>query len=63
MEFRLGSAAFIVVFATYLFLGGMGVTDRDNRNPRDAAYNLLARGIMSGHLYADREVPPQLAQL
>jgi tetratricopeptide (TPR) repeat protein len=63
MEFRLGSAAFIVVFATYLFLGGMGVTDRDNRSPRDAAYNLLARGIMAGHLYADREVPAQLAQL
>ncbi len=63
MEFRLGSAAFILVFATYLFLGGMGVTDRGNPNARDAPYNLLARGLLSGHLYLDREAPPLLAQL
>jgi tetratricopeptide (TPR) repeat protein len=63
MEFRLASAAFIVVFATYLFLGGMGVTDRGNPYPGDAAYNLLARGLMAGHLYIDKEVPPGLAQL
>jgi len=63
MEFRLASAAFIVVLATYLFLGRMGVTDRDNPEPRDAAYNLLARGLLSGHLYLDREAPPILTQL
>jgi tetratricopeptide (TPR) repeat protein len=63
MEFRLASAAFVVVFATYLFLGGMGVTDRGNPNPRDAPYNLLARGLLSGHLYLDREAPPMLARL
>ena len=63
MEFRLASAAFIAVFATYLFLGGIGVTDRGNPYPRDAAYNLLARGLLSGHLYLDKEAPPALAQL
>jgi hypothetical protein len=63
MEFRLGSAAFILVFATYLFLGGMGLTDRGNPEPRDAAYNLLARGLLSGHLYLDKEPPPALAAL
>ncbi len=63
MEFRLASAAFIAVFATYLFLGGIGVTDRGNPYPRDAAYNLLARGLLSGHLYLDKEVPPILAGL
>src|ERR1035438_6700706 len=63
MEFRLASAAFIAVFATYLFLGGIGVTDRGNPHPRDAAFNLLARGLLSGHLYIDKEVPPVLEQL
>jgi tetratricopeptide (TPR) repeat protein len=63
MEFRLASAAFIAVFATYLFLGGMGVTDPGNPHPRDAPYNLLARGLLSGHLYVDREAPPILAKL
>ena len=63
MGFRLASAAFIAVFATYLFLGGTGVTDRGNPEPRDAPYNLLARGLLSGHLYVAREVPPALAAL
>src|ERR1035438_1983943 len=63
MEFRLASAAFIAVFATYLFLGGIGVTDRGNPHPSDAAFNLLARGLLSGHLYIDKEVPPVLEQL
>lgn len=63
MEFRLASAAFIAVFATLLFLGGMGVTDRGNEHPRDAPYNLLARGLLSGHLYIDKEAPPMLARL
>jgi hypothetical protein len=63
MEFRLASAAFIAVFATYLFLGGMGVTDRGNPNTRDAPYNLLARGLLSGHLYVDKEAPPILKEL
>lgn len=63
MEFRLASAAFIAVFATYLFLGGMGVTDRGNLEPRDVAYNQLTRGLLSGHLYLDTEVPPGLAAL
>jgi len=63
MQFRLASAAFIAVFATYLFLGGMGVTDRGNPYPRDAAYNLLARGLLSGHLYLDKDVPAVLSGL
>jgi hypothetical protein len=63
MEFRLASGAFIVVLAAYVFLGGMGVTDRNNPNPRDAGYNLLARGLLSGHLYLDREVPAALSGL
>jgi len=63
MEFRLASAAFIAVFAAYLFLGGFGVTDRANPYPRDAAYNLLARGLVAGHLYLDKEVPPVLSRL
>jgi tetratricopeptide (TPR) repeat protein len=63
MAFRFGAAAFILVFAIYLFLGGMGLTDRGNPNARDAPYNLLARGLLSGHLYLDREAPPFLAHL
>jgi hypothetical protein len=63
MGFRLASAAFIAVFTAYLFLGGMGVTDRANPEPREAAYNLLARGLLSGHLYVARDVPPGLAAL
>ncbi len=63
MEFRLTSAAFVAVFATYLFLGGMGVTDRGNPDTRDAAYNLLARGLISGHLSVDKEAPAILTQL
>jgi Tetratricopeptide repeat len=63
MEFRLSSAAIILVVATYLFLGGMGVTDPGNPHPRDAAYNQLARGLLEGHLYAARDVPAALAHL
>jgi tetratricopeptide (TPR) repeat protein len=63
MEFRLGSAAFIIVFATYLFLGGMGLTDRGNPHPRDAPYNLLARGLASGHLYIAKDAPEFLRKL
>ena len=63
MQFRLASAAFVAVFATYLFLGGIGVTDRGNPHAGDAAYNLLARGLLSGHLYLDKEAPPILTRL
>jgi tetratricopeptide (TPR) repeat protein len=63
MELRLSSAALLVVIATYLFLGVMGLTDRQNPYPRDAAYNLLARGLLSGHLYVDKEAPAALVQL
>jgi hypothetical protein len=63
MESRLAAAAFIVVFATYLFLGGIGVTERNMASPRENAYNCLARGLLSGHLYAAKDVPPGLAQL
>jgi hypothetical protein len=63
MESRLASAAFIVVFAIYLFLGGMGLTERNIPSPREDAYNSLARGLLSGHLYAAKEVPPGLAAL
>ena len=63
MEFRLTSAAFVLVVATYLFLGGMGVTDAGNPNPRDAAYNQLAQGLIGGHLYVARSVPPALSGL
>lgn len=57
MEFRLTAVALIATFAIYLFLGGIGVTDRGSSSPRDANYNLLARGLVSGHLYLDKEVP------
>src|ERR1019366_4632927 len=63
MGFRLASAAFIAVFAAYLFLGGMGVTDRGNPEAGEAPYNLLARGLLSGHPYAAREAPAALAAL
>ena len=63
MESRLASAAFIVVFAIYLFLGGMGLSERNIPSPREDAYNSLARGLLSGHLYAAKEVPPGLAAL
>jgi hypothetical protein len=63
MESRLLSAAFIVVAATYLFLGGMGDTDRGNPATGDAPYNLLARGLLSGHLYLAKDAPPSLRGL
>ena len=63
MQSRLAPAAFILVAAAYLFLGGMGVTDRDNPEPRDAAYNLLARGLLSGHLSIDKAAPEELKRL
>jgi tetratricopeptide (TPR) repeat protein len=63
MELRLSSAALLVVIATYLFLGVMGLTDRGNPYPRDAAYNLLTRGLLSGHLYVDKEAPAGLVNL
>jgi tetratricopeptide (TPR) repeat protein len=63
MAFRFGAAAFILVFGIYLFLGGMGLTDRGNPSARDAPYNLLARGLLSGHLYVDREAPALLGRL
>jgi len=63
MEFRLGATAFIVVFATYLFLGGIGVTDPGNNVVADAPYNLLARGLLKGHLYLDRPAPEFLQHL
>ncbi len=63
MEFRLASAAFIAVLATYLFLGAMGDTQFGNQRPRDAAYNLLARGLLSGHLSLDKDAPPVLARI
>ena len=63
MESRLAASAFILVVAAYLFLGGMGVTDRDNPEPREAAYNLLARGLLAGHLYLDKAAPDVLTSL
>jgi Tetratricopeptide repeat len=63
MEFRLASAAFIAVFATYLFMGGMGATDRGDVDPRDTGYNQLAAGLLAGHLHLLQEAPAGLAQL
>jgi len=39
------------------------VTDRGNLQPRDSDYNLLARGLLAGHLYADKDVPPAFRRL
>jgi hypothetical protein len=63
MESRLASAALIVVFATYLFLGAVGLTGRGMTDTADHAYNRLSRGLLSGHLYADKPVPPGLERL
>jgi tetratricopeptide (TPR) repeat protein len=63
MESRLTAAAFIAVFAIYLFLGGIGTTDRDDRDPKAEAYNLLAAGLQSGHLYLSEAAPPGLVGL
>lgn len=63
MEARLASVAFVLVVAAYIFLGGLGVTDRGNPEPKDAAYNLLARGLLSGHLYLDKAAPEALTRL
>jgi hypothetical protein len=63
MKSRLTFAAFVLVAATYLFLGDMGVTDRGTPLPKDAAYNQLAQGLLAGHLYVARDVPPGLALL
>jgi hypothetical protein len=63
MRSRLIPAAFIAVAAVYLFLGGMGATDCGNPDPRDAPYNLLARGLLSGHLYLAKDAPDFLKQL
>jgi tetratricopeptide (TPR) repeat protein len=63
MQTRLLSAALLVVAAIYLFLGGMGDTDRGNAVAGDAPYNLLSRGLLSGHLYLAKEAPAFLATL
>lgn len=63
MEFRLASAAFVLVFAIYLVLGGLGVTDPGDTGSRDAAYNLQARGLLSGHLYIEQAAPAPLRDL
>jgi hypothetical protein len=63
MEFRLGATAFIAVFATYLLLSGIGVTDPGNNVVAEAPYNLLARGILKGHLYLDKPAPEFLQHL
>jgi tetratricopeptide (TPR) repeat protein len=62
MELRLTTAAFVVVLAIYVFLGVMGLAAAEPQ-PRDANYNLLARGLLSGHLYLDKEVPAALVAL
>jgi tetratricopeptide (TPR) repeat protein len=59
MRFSLPAAAFLAVVAAYAFLASMGISDRGPYH-RDAAYNLLARGLLSGHLYLAKEVPPML---
>jgi tetratricopeptide (TPR) repeat protein len=63
MENRLASAAFMLVLAAYLFLGAMGLTDRNVPEARDEAYNRLSRGLLAGHLYADKAVPAGLEKL
>jgi tetratricopeptide (TPR) repeat protein len=63
MENRLAAAAFVIVIAAYLFLGAMGLTDRNVPNARDEAYNRLSRGLLAGHLYADKAVPAGLEKL
>jgi tetratricopeptide (TPR) repeat protein len=63
MEVWLGLAVLVLVFATYVLLGKMGVTDRGNNQPGEAAYNLLARGFMAGHLYIDEDAPALLKAL
>jgi tetratricopeptide (TPR) repeat protein len=62
MKFSLQALALVGVVGVYLFLGSLGISDRGN-NPRDAAYNLLARGLLSGHLYLAKEPPAALAVL
>lgn len=63
MEFRLATAALIVVVATYVFLGWMGDTEFGRPATRDAAYNLLSRGLLSGQLSLDMKAPALLAGL
>jgi tetratricopeptide (TPR) repeat protein len=63
MESRLTALALVATCAVYLFLGGIGLTERGNSITREANYNLLARGLASGHLYLDKEAPPALQRL
>ncbi|HZZ19016.1 MAG TPA: tetratricopeptide repeat protein [Opitutaceae bacterium] len=63
MESRLASAAFVLVFAVYLFLASVGGVARYIPEPRENAFNSLSRGLLSGHLYTTKEVPPGLAAL
>jgi tetratricopeptide (TPR) repeat protein len=63
MESRLTLAALAIVLAAYVFLGGMGLTDAGNPSARDANYNLLARGLLSGQLNLDKAAPEGLTRL
>ena len=62
-EVRLTLATILLVLSSYVFIGMMCVSDRENPNPRDAPYNLLARGLLAGHLYLDKEAPAGLVAL
>jgi tetratricopeptide (TPR) repeat protein len=62
-ELRLTLSTILLVLSSYVFIGMMGVSDRENPNPRDAPYNLLARGLLAGHLYLDKEAPSALVGL
>jgi len=61
MRFSLPAVAFLAVVAAYASLGSMGISDRGPYH-RDAAYNLLAKGLLSGHLYLAKDPPAMLAR-
>jgi tetratricopeptide (TPR) repeat protein len=62
VKISLQSLALAGTIGIYLFLSSLGLSDRGN-NPQDAAYNLLSQGLLSGHLYVAKPVPPSLGRV
>ena len=62
MKLPLQALALLGTVGIYIILASSGFSGR-GPNPDYAAYNLLARGLLSGHLYIAKDPPPSLTRI